>query len=240
MLHSYFRSARSAVRGALRLGWAAGTGGTVLRALGLSALGVACAGCPAPQHPPAQVLNVIAVDRSGSTEAMRDVQKRVLTSAFFRAANYNEEVAAYTVDREASCVFAPQKLRPGQRVSDYVLEKLKTPSQSASRRTRPARFWTDMAAQYATPSPSRMVRILYLSDGGDDYSEGKEITRAAAALAANPSVLVGLLGVVPSQARTLQQQFASFGEKRLILRIGNDLSAQMEGLSALRTQETGP
>lgn len=195
--------------------------------------GAGCSSPTATERP----INVIAIDRSGSTEAIRPAQLRTLTAAFARAAKRREELTVYAVDRQSLCVYSPRQLKAADRVPDEVERQFAAGGNAATRtRTRPAAFWEQMAQTYATET--RPVRILYLTDGGNDWAaEARKLEGAVTKLAANPRVKVGVVGVNADQYRTLQAQFAAFGAERSVIRTGHDTPQMIAALDEWRKKE---
>lgn len=180
-------------------------------------------------------LNIIAIDRSGSTQHMREAQIATLRAAFARAAKWGEVAAIYTVDRKTACVMAPAILKRGQSPPSSVLREMQTSNPERATRTRPALFWEEMVKEYATAKDGRLIRILYLTDGGNDWlEEDTRVSKAANELARNPNVYVALLGLHTDLYAPIQKQFSTFNEKNAVFSIGSDREMMIQGLSALR------
>lgn len=188
--------------------------------------------------PPA--INVFAVDRSGSTESMRETQKTVVTAGFARAGKWGEKVSIYVVDSKSAEVFAAQTVKRKEDPPPSALEELGTPKNNRGRGTRPALFWAQMASEYAAPKTAGTVRILFLTDGGNDQVEdAPKLTASVKQLAKNPHVYVALVGLDKDEAETLKKQFAPFGE-RFRYAIGPDASEMLKALSELRKNGVTP
>ena len=177
-------------------------------------------------------LNVVAIDRSGSTLNMRETQILALKSAFARAADWGEEVAIYMVDRETTCVYSAKKVSDDSRIPKDVLKKLKTTEGVRSNRTRPYLFWKEMDKKRL--DKNRRMRILYLTDGDNDWKEeDRLIDKMVRNLSLNKNINVALLGLNEDAELRIKSQFSCF-EGRVSYFVGKDKAAISAGISKWR------
>jgi len=179
------------------------------------------------------VLNIIALDRSGSTQHIRPEQVKAFRAAFNQAAKWGEEVTVYVVDRKASCIFEKSPLKRGQKIPASVIKELETPPSDRSTKTRPALFWEKVAEEYATKTDHK-IRVVYLTDGGNDwYGEEKRVAEVANEIAKNPNISIALLGLSSELRDSVKEQFKAFDESRLLIKIGAD--ELRKGIAELRS-----
>ena len=183
-------------------------------------------------------INIIAVDRSGSTEKVRPDQLTVVNVAYRRAGKFSEKAAVYAVDSKSACVLTLAKVEANRDISPAVLKVLQTDKSHRSTDTRPAIFWEQMADLYAASPPDQAVRIIYLTDGDNDFpADEARIQAAIDRLSANQQVSVGIFGVTMDNNNKLQKQFQGFGSRATIVAL-NDKTAWLEGLNTLRLGAT--
>jgi hypothetical protein len=180
------------------------------------------------------VLNVIALDRSGSTENARDLYKGVANKSFLKAQALRQQLAVWAVDRESVCLFGPRRAR-GDRLPPQVFRELdQNVRRRTSQRTRPAVFWEQMASRYG--NTQSLVRIAYFTDGGNDWAdEKKRVAAAASRLSGNPNLFITIAGVNPDQRTWLEDAFRPLDKRFLISSKGEELDALRDWL----TQGTG-
>jgi hypothetical protein len=180
-------------------------------------------------------LNVVAIDRSGSTANMRETQILALKSAFVRAADWGEEVAIYMVDREMTCLFSAEKINDDSRITKRVLDQLKEFDASRSQGTRPYNFWKEMEKQYAGKQKS--VRILYLTDGDNDWKDDERlINRSLASISKNKNITIALLGLNKDAEEKIKSQFSCFGN-RVTFSVGKEKAAIAAGITKWREKK---
>lgn len=165
-------------------------------------------------------LNIVALDRSGSTQAFRADQLRFMGEAMSDATDHTNWLAFWFVDRTATCGFGPKRI-----ISDddadisKIYDAFKTPTNKNGTRTRPLMLWQQMADKYSDTidSPKQAITIVYLTDGGNDWAdEAGKIPPLLARLAENPLVRVAVVGVNPELKPVIEKQFTAFGNRTVV------------------------
>lgn len=172
------------------------------------------------------MLTIVALDRSGSTENFRKNQIGFVSERMRYTSEMGTDFYLWTVDRQS----VP---RVGPGVVDYdtldtkkVVADLQTPPAKESVGTRPALFWEEMTLRYGGDQPSsgdRPVVIFFLSDGGNDYrADEARITRAVKSLSKNPHVKFAAVGVNPELRTDIESLLSPFGSRARVF--GRDSS----------------
>ena len=179
-------------------------------------------------------INIVAVDRSGSTAGIRRNLRLLLVNAFNRSQDAGQQFAAWAVDRQAICLYGPRKAEL-DRLPPEVQQQLEPgAAPKTETRTRPALFWEEMANRY--PQSPTLVRIAYLTDGGNDFAgDLSRIQAAVQRLARNPKVYVTIAGVQADQRGWLERAFAPLGPRFQIAGRGEEEPA-LEQWMALGTE----
>ena len=182
---------------------------------------------PAPAKPP---LNVVAIDRSGSTAPMRNRQIDLLKQMVLEGRQRGERLTIWAVDNKAVSVLQPEPMSDDYVIRQAALVELKTPSKERATRTRPALFWEKMADEFSGPNaPNGIVRILYCTDGDNDWAdEANDLKKAADRLAQNPRVFVSMAGLKPDATEPLKKQFAAFGDRAKFANPANEETVVQE------------
>jgi len=173
-----------------------------------------------PAQPNPNTVNIVAVDRSDSTGDMREDLNKLVAFSYSSCVDRGQQFAVWAVDRESYCLYGP---RPAleDRLPNNVFNELQRKGHNTAFRTRPAKFWEAMAKRYQQ-SPT-VVRMAYLTDGGNDYAaDGPRIRKAVKRLAANERVFVAIAGVRPNQREWLEEAFAPFGSRFRIGTLGEE------------------
>ena len=161
---------------------------------------------------PPKPLTLVALDRSGSTEAFRGQQRGFAMDSAMDALDRGNEYAGWVVDRAANCVYDPQVPGSTKEFDDKFFAEFKTRRTKDASRTRPALLWEALADKYGGTSPvsgTQPVTVIYLTDGGNDWAgDEPRITQAVQRLAQNTRVRVALVGVNPELKSALEEQFA--------------------------------
>jgi hypothetical protein len=170
-----------------------------------------CLAVTLPGCRPKDALNIVGVDRSGSTIAIRQEQQGWLLWVFRNAQDRSQQLAVWAVDRKADCLYGPRKPED-ERLPPDVYKALDPGVSKTPTITRPALFWEEMADHYAHSAIP--IRIAYLTDGGND--EPRDLARlrtAVSKLAANPKTRIAIIGVQPDQRHWLEAEFKPFGNR---------------------------
>lgn len=170
------------------------------------------------------MLTVVAVDRSGSTAPLRNEFNAVVADAHDAILNRNQVLAVWAVDREAVCLFGP-RVPQDDRLPPRVYQELGVgASPSTERGTRPALFWEEMATRVSNhPGPAR---LLYLTDGGNDFpADLPRIQAAASTLGNQPRCFVTIAGIRPDQRSWIERAFHPLGSRLQIAARGEEHAA---------------
>ena len=199
-------------------------------------LGCSCSKLPSTPIPePIAPLNIIAIDRSGSTNGMRPLQKECLDVVLAKAGKWSEEASIYVLDTELTCVREAKKVQRNEPISDYVTNKLKTPDGDTGHKTRPALLWKLLASEYSKEKSGRVIRVMFLTDGDNDWQkENKEIAESASSLSKNPNVFIAICGVTGQSHRNLKPILEPVLGKRIQFVIGNDRASLISSVTQLR------
>lgn len=177
-----------------------------------------------------EAVNIVALDRSGSTIAIRRNLRLLLANAFNRSQDAGQQFAVWAVDRQAVCLYGPRKADQ-DRLPPEVQKQLEPgAAPKTETRTRPALFWEEMANRY--PQSPTLVRIAYLSDGGNDFAgDLPRIETAARKLGGNPKVYVTIAGVQADQRGWLERAFAPLGSRFQIAGRGEEEPAMEQWIA---------
>lgn len=218
-----------------------------LRCLGaVLALPVLCSlGCHSEANLPANgdatalpAINIFAIDRSGSTAHLRKMQKKALNMGFTQSGTWGDSVAVYVVDSKTACVYTPQEAKAVVKAPDLVLRAVDTAGGGRGKGTKPALLWEELASQYAAPPAPRVVRIVYITDGDNDWAaDAPRITAAINKLAENPRVYVAIVGLDKDQFAQIRNQFAPFADNRATFTVGDDESQMSDTLTRVLQKE---
>ncbi|MBB6050428.1 hypothetical protein [Armatimonas rosea] len=166
---------------------------------------------------------------------MRETQLLALKSAFARAADWGEEVAIYMVDREITCLLPAEKINDDSRIKKRVFDQLKELDALRSQGTRPYNLWKEMEKLYAGKQKS--VRILYLTDGDNDWKDDERlISRALLSISKNSKITIAILGLNKDTEEGLKSQFSCFGG-RVTLSVGKEKSTIAAGITKWREKK---
>lgn len=191
--------------------------------LGLIAcLAAASSGC----KPNVAAINVVAIDRSGSTAAMRLDQEGGVVSLFGATQDRGRQLAVWAVDRKSVCLYGP--LIPDcDRLPPEVYQELQPRPRSSATITRPALFWEEMAREYG--SVDKQIRIAYFTDGGNDVADDlPRVRKAAEKLALNKNIWVAIIGLQPDERTWIRRDFQLFGSRLATAGPGEEAQAALD------------
>jgi len=175
------------------------------------------AGCVSVSNEASQKVHpiiIIAIDRSGSTEAFRESYKLAAIAATAHTADNRSSLGFYAVDRKAISIDEPHRYEIGGLTPSVQAELASKPNQR-SVGTRPLAFWEEMTERFGdTKTP---VYIAFLTDGGNDFAgEKKPVSASLKKLSENTNVHVALLGVNPELSTSMRRDIQPFADRGLL------------------------
>jgi hypothetical protein len=189
-----------------------------LSVLGVAAL-VSCRPSPNPQSgtstaPPSPPLLVVAVDRSGSTEATRLEHLERLRGLTDVAAGSSRPLSVWSFDRKPVCIWGPA-VPDDENALLEVMKKELLPDPTITRKmTRPALLLDVLQADAAVKKSSH-TDVVILTDGDSEVADDTPLFKKSAhALHQCPSIRLFVLGVRPEARSFWQSAFqAEWGER---------------------------
>jgi hypothetical protein len=172
------------------------------------------AGCSKQSNRSAYPVIIVAIDRSGSTDAFRENYKLASMAATAYTADNRSLLGFYAVDRKAISIDEPHKYTVGGLTASVQAELASRPSQR-SVGTRPLALWQEMTERFGNAKTP--VYIAFLTDGGNDFAgENKLVTASLKQLSTNNNVHVAFLGVNPELSTNARRDLQPFGERGLL------------------------
>jgi hypothetical protein len=165
-----------------------------------------------PPEPRRDVISVVAVDRSGSTAAMRETLLMGLHQIYQEAAISGRSLAIWAADAKPVLLWGP-RIPEEEYLPEGVKKGLDPSQQPVIRGTRPGLLWAELADRHA--SSTVPIQIDYLTDGGNDApGDLSRLREAVQRLSHNPQVSVAILGVLPEHKTWLEKEFRpAFGDR---------------------------
>lgn len=208
-------------------------------------------------------LDLIVVDRSGSTAYMRATQIALARAVYAYSGEWGEEAEIDVLDSQIAPVVERHTPQSNEPVPQYALDKLNAvedttqtdqsagekaddkgkaatgTKQSRAARTRPALLWKQLLSEIQNDSSDRPIRVFFLTDGDNDWAgDEKEIATDLAAIGRNPHVYITIAGLNMDNANSIRKQFAPFGD-RFDCTIGPDRSQMVAAKDRLLEKGIG-
>ncbi len=180
----------------------------------------AITGCSSGRSAPSRTepaLYIVCVDRSSSTNPMRQKQIDQFNQVVTLAAADGTPIEFWTFDRRALCQWGPQPPRSSEALFG-IEQKTIAPSNSENRHiTRPA-LLLQAINRDTTFITAKSVDILVLTDGDNEVpTDNSLFTREAASIAAHKSVKVAVLDINPENRPTWQHAFRGLPQSRFLV-----------------------
>lgn len=173
-----------------------------------------CFGVSKQSNRKAYPVVIVAIDRSGSTDAFRESYKLASMAATAHTADNRSSLGFYAVDRKAISIDEPHRYEVGG-LTASVQSELSSRQSQRSVGTRPLALWQEMTERFGNANTP--VYIAFLTDGGNDFAgEHKLVTAALKQLSTNNNVHVALLGVNPELSTNARRDLQPFGERGLL------------------------
>lgn len=174
-------------------------------------------------------LYIVAIDISGSTDAMRGDQLHDVTLMRKAALAENAQLEIWYYDQDACMIYGP-KVPSDSRAVRLAKQKFLIPGTIRKRGTRPEKLVCNLITEL-TKFPGRDVRMLICTDGDNDYPADKAlIQQDTAALSKFSACSIAVLGIHKENV-ALWKSIASLGrsDSRVFLASGDDDSGHVVG-----------
>ncbi len=180
----------------------------------------------APAHTATPSL-IIAIDRSGSTSAMRETMINVVHQCASSAAENEAPLDLWAYDKTALCFWGPQIPESADATDDALSKEVSTVDAAQHRMTRPALL---IEGWLADPHLKQMAspRFVLLTDGDSEYADDTpRLAKALHALGNISGAHLYVIGIKPQNRQMWDKMLSpAFGDRYQLASLDSDAEAQ--------------